>query len=66
MKNISWNTTKSAEGFQFRVYEIIGRQIADASGSYADWVILRTGTHRTRAQAKGMAQRWCRYLKAAA
>jgi hypothetical protein len=66
MRNISWNTTKAAEGFNFSVYEIIGRQEPNAEGSYADIVVLKTGSRATRAQAKGLAQKWCRYLKAQA
>jgi hypothetical protein len=66
MRNISWNTTKTAEGFSFKVYEIIGRPQPNAQGSYADLITLKTGTRATRAQAKGIAQKWCRYLKVAA
>lgn len=66
MRNISWNTTKTAEGFSFEVYEIVGRSEPAAAGRYADLVTLKTGCRSTRAQAKGLAQRWVRYLKAQA
>lgn len=65
-RNITWNTTKTDAGFAFRVYEVIPRAVPNSDGSYADFVTLKTGALSTRAQAKGQAQRWCRYLKAAA
>lgn len=60
---ISWNTTKTAEGYAYRVYQVVPRTEPNAEGQYADTVTLRTGTRATRAQAKGRAQQWCRYLK---
>lgn len=65
--NISWNTTKSAAGYDFRVYLLEGRTEAEGpfdDGMYGRTTTLKTGTQRTRAQARGLAQRWCRYLKA--
>ena len=66
MRNISWNTMKTAEGFNFSVYEIVSRSEPNAEGMYADIVPLKVGSCSTRAQAKGLAQRWVRYLKAQA
>jgi hypothetical protein len=63
---ISWSTTKTAEGFAFRVYQVLPRTEPNAEGQYADVVTLKAGTRATRAQAKGRAQKWVRYLKAAA
>jgi hypothetical protein len=65
--NISWNTTKTAAGYNFRVYLIVGRTEAEGpfdDGLYGRITTLKTGTCATRAQAKGLAQRWGRYLKA--
>lgn len=64
-RNISWRTTKVAAGFDFAVIEIISRSEPDADGKYADLVTLKTGNRPTRAQAKGLAQRWVRYFKGA-
>lgn len=66
MKNISWNTTKTADGFAFKVYEIVGHTEPTAAGSFAEFITLKTGVSRSRAKAKGLAQRWVRYLKAVA
>lgn len=65
-RNISWSTTKNSAGFAFRVYEVISSAEPNADGNYAEFVTLKTGILATRAQAKGHAQRWCRYLKAQA
>jgi len=63
-KNISWNTTKTTNGFDFRVYEIVSRSEPNEQGHYADLVTLRTGSAPSRAVAKNQAQKWVRYLKA--
>lgn len=66
MRNISWNTTKATTGFDFSVYEVVSRTEPNAEGKYADFVQLKAGNCATRAQAKGHAQQWVRYLKAQA
>jgi len=54
---ISWNTSKIAEGFQYRVYSV----------SYGEATkTLHVGVASSRAKAKLMAQKWMRYLKAQA
>ena len=68
MKNISWNTTKTGAGFDFKVYEIIGRTAAEGpfdDGLYGRTIPLKSGTCATRALAKGLAQRWVRHLRSA-
>lgn len=52
---IGWNTTKTADGFQFRVYTV-GYQVPTET--------LKTGICSSRAKAKLQAQKWARYLKA--
>lgn len=66
MRNISWSTTKTTDGFGFKVYEVVGLAQPNAEGHHAEFVTLKTGSRTTRAQAKGLAQKWCRYLKAQA
>jgi len=51
---ITWRTKKTETGFEWFVIEIRYGQ---------DNVILKTGTCKTRARAKGLAQRWVRFLK---
>lgn len=51
---ITWNTHKTAAGFEFRVYSF-GYQVPN--------VTLKTGTCSSRAKAKLMAQKWVRFLK---
>lgn len=54
---ITWRTEKIDNG-QFRyIVKRVGYQHQE---------IIQTGIRSTRAQAKGMAQRWVRYLKAKA
>ena len=54
MTVITWNTTKVANGFEFRVYSF-GYQIPQ--------VTLKTGICPTRAMATLRARKWCRYFK---
>jgi hypothetical protein len=51
---ISWNTTKTADGFQYRVYSVTHGEPTKT---------LQVGTTSSRAKAKLMAQKWTRYLK---
>ena len=52
---ISWNTTKTAEGFKFEV----------SSFDYQVTPIIHaTGVEATRAKAVSKAKEWARYLKA--
>lgn len=51
---ITWKTTKTAAGFEFRVYTF-GYQIVSQT--------LKAGVCPTRAKAVLRAKKWCRYLK---
>lgn len=59
----SWSTTKTAEGFGFRVYQVISSNTPDANGHYAAFVDVKTGTAATRAQASGAAKRWAKFFR---
>lgn len=52
---ITWNTHKTADGFEYRIYTV-GYQVQSE--------ILKTGICTTRAQAVMMAKKWTRYFKA--
>jgi hypothetical protein len=52
---ISWNTTKTATGFDFHVYSF-GHQLATET--------LKRGTTSSRAIATGQAKKWTRWFKA--
>jgi hypothetical protein len=54
---IAWNTTKTAEGFEFHVYSF-GYQIPQET--------LKRGTARSRAIATRLGRQWARYFKRAA
>jgi len=54
---ISWNTSKTAEGFQYRVYSVAHNEPTKT---------LKIGIESSRAKAKLSAQKWMRYLKAQA
>lgn len=54
MPVITWKTKKTDTGFDWFVIEVLYGQ---------DNVVLKSGTLKTRAQAKGQAQRWVRFLK---
>lgn len=54
---ISWNTTKTADGFAWTVFSF---------GYQQPNVILKAGHCPTRAQATGRAKKWSRHLKAVA
>lgn len=62
-KNISWNTKKVANGFQYKVYEIVPLKEADENGKFAKTVVLRTGIKSTRARAKSSAQKLLKYFR---
>lgn len=55
MTVITWNTTTTAAGFEWKVIEV---------GYQVDTKVLKTGKAATRARATGQAKRWSRYLKA--
>lgn len=61
--NVSWNTTKTAEGYKFTVYHIVPRTEPNEKGHYADTVTLNEGICKTRAKASGLAKRWTLYHK---
>ena len=52
---ITWNTSKTAQGFEFRVYQM-GYQVPSQT--------LKTGVCVSRAQATLRAKKWTRYFKA--
>lgn len=52
---ITWNTTKTAAGYEWRVYSF-GYQIPETT--------LKTGVRTTRAKATLQARKWTRFLKA--
>jgi hypothetical protein len=52
---ITWNTQKTAEGFEFRVYQF-AYQVSSQT--------LKIGVCATRAQATLRAKKWTRYFKA--
>jgi len=61
---ITWNTKKNTNGtFSYIVKKVIGTQEMQANGNYAITTVLKTGTVKTRAQAKSKAIQWCKYLK---
>ena len=62
----TWNTIKTGSRFTWNVKEVTTRTTANARGSYADTEIVKTGTRATHAQAKGLAEKWIRYLRAVA
>lgn len=51
---ITWNTTKTAEGFEFHVYSF-GYQIPDET--------LKRGVVRSRAIATRLGKQWAAYFK---
>ena len=53
-KVISWNTSKTAEGFAFRVYAIEYQAPTET---------LKTGVCSSRAKATLLARKWTRYFK---
>lgn len=55
MRVITWNTTKTADGFQFRVYSF-DYQMPN--------ITLKIGVLPTRARAVLQAKKWTRYFKA--
>jgi len=57
----SWNTKKSNSGYKYRVEKITPRKTPNKFGQYANTIIIKSGTQKTRARAKGMATRWVRY-----
>lgn len=54
MRVISWNTSKTASGYMWRVYSF-------AYGEQTE--TLKTGTVKTRAIATRLARQWTLYLK---
>jgi hypothetical protein len=54
---VTWNTTKTADGFEFHVYSF-GHELPTIS--------LKRGTARTRAIATRLAKQWTLYHKRSA
>lgn len=54
---ISWNTTKTAEGYEWRVYAVAYQ---------APTQTLKAGVVKSRAVATRLAKQWTLYLKRAA
>ena len=52
---ITWNTTKTSQGFEFNVYTV-GFQVPSQT--------LKTGVCSSRAKAVLQAKKWVRYFKA--
>lgn len=52
---ITWRTKKVENGFEYSVIEV---------GYQVDTITHKTGVLATRAQAKGQAQKWAKYIKA--
>lgn len=66
MTNIfySWNTKKTATGFEAVVFKNTSRATANAHGQFCDSEELQRITVTSRAIAKRLAQKWVRYYKA--
>ncbi len=60
----SWNTKKTQAGFKWTVSEIKKRNTVNEFGKYADSRIIKEGLRSTRAQSKGIATKWVKYLTA--
>ncbi len=54
---ITWNTTKTSKGFEFKVIKV---------GYNVPTETLKSGTLPTRPRAVTQAKKWVRYLKAQA
>lgn len=54
MSAIGWNTKKTSDGYEWRVY---GVEFQKPTTS------IKTGKCGTRAQAVGMAKKWCLYFR---
>lgn len=52
---VSWSTTKTAAGYEFKVYSF---------DHETPVVVHASGTLQTRAQAAAKAKAWTRYIKA--
>ena len=57
----TWRTKKTAKGYEYRVLKIVSLIKPTKSGQYAKTTTVKTGIKRTRARAKGQAQRWSSY-----
>ena len=62
-KTHGYKTTKTANGFKATVTESTLRDTPNATGHYADTVIIKEATFPTRARATGWAQKWTGYLR---
>ena len=62
----TWNTRKTANGFEAIVEKMMPRTTRNEKGTFCDSEILHRVPCRTRAIAKTHAQKWVRYYKAAA
>ena len=59
----SFNTTKTAEGYSWKVYEVVSSATPLENGSYAKFITRQTGVKATRAQALGIAKKWTLYYR---
>lgn len=65
MRLITWNTKKkTAKAYQFIVKEIIATDEPQPNGEFTITNVLKTGTCKTRAQAKIKGIQWSRRLRA--
>tara|TARA_R100001460_G_scaffold107470_1_gene156267 strand:+ start:1384 stop:1614 length:231 start_codon:yes stop_codon:yes gene_type:complete len=65
MRLITWNTKKkTAKAYQFIVKEVIATEDRQLDGEYTITNVLKTGTCKTRAQAKISGVRWAKRFRA--
>jgi hypothetical protein len=62
----SWNTRKTANGFEALVTKLTPRTTLNEVGNYCDSELMKAATLPTRARAKAYAQKLMRYYKATA
>ena len=61
MIRYTWNTKKKEKGFEFNVQKLVPRKTPNKIGHYVDTTTIKSGLFKTRARAKGQAQRYVRY-----
>ena len=65
MRLITWNTKKTtANLYQFIVKEVIATEKQQLDGEYTITNVLKTGTCKTRTQAKINGVRWAKRFRA--
>jgi len=57
----TWRTKKSKNGFKYEVSKLTPRKTPNKIGHYVDTKVIKTNTLKTRARAKGFAQKWVKY-----